>query len=785
MRRYFYIVMFAAPALAGSGLVYAQTATPAAPPVQTLPEENVVGSTPLLGSGVPRDQVPAATQVLTPQDVSRTGVPSLTDALNAAVPSVHLSDSSGNPWQPDILFRGFTASPVEGETQGLAVYVNGQRFNSAFGDTVNWDLIPANAIAQVNVEGGNPAFGLNALGGSVNVKLKDGFSYHGGDLTVYGGMYGRAAALFQYGAESDNTSAYVAANVIHDRSWRATGASDVRQIYTDLGWRGRDAEVHASITAADNQLGNPGATPVDLLSVDRAAASTSPNTVTNKYVNLNLSGTYDVTDSTSVQAVAYVSNFHQYLLNGVTEDASPCDPTMSPYSSTTLCEGDAMTAITQPNGALVPADLGSGSSYSGLALQSINTTAYGASAQVSNQSAVFGLHNRIVAGLSVDAGETDYGTKTLIGGISPARTFIGPGYVMDQADQSSIPVMLHTYNQYYGAFFNDRLEVTNRLALSLSGRFNLVDTSIHDTDGVLLDQQQLNASHQYSRFNPGIGLTYQVARPVQAYLNYSEANRAPTPNESECSNAAIPCLLPNAFLSDPPLKQVVARTFEAGVRGRLPDVAGGRLTWDADAFHTENTDDLVFKYDANANAGGYYSNIGRTLRQGFEATITWRGQGVRATLGYTYTDATYQSAFPLSSPNNPGTAANNGIENVVAGDRLPGVPAHKLTLVADYDVTDRLTVGGSLIASSSQFLYLDDANLTKQLGGFVVANVNATYRVADHIQIFGLVNNVTDQRYATYGTFAPVSLISPNFSNTRVYSPAAPIAAYGGVRVTF
>jgi outer membrane receptor protein involved in Fe transport len=96
-----------------------------------------------------------------------------------------------NVFQPDILFRGFTASPVAGTSEGLAVYVNGMRFNDAFGDTVNWDLIPSVAIGTVNVEASNPVFGLNALGGSVNVQLKNGFTSQGGDATGYYGSYNR------------------------------------------------------------------------------------------------------------------------------------------------------------------------------------------------------------------------------------------------------------------------------------------------------------------------------------------------------------------------------------------------------------------------------------------------------------------------------------------------------------------------------------------------------------------------------------------------------------------
>jgi len=757
---------------AGTGSA-AKTAPTLAPDIG-LPGVDVIGSTPLLGSGVDPNTVPAEVRVLTPQDINRIGLPSLTDTLSTLVPSVHLNDLSGNPFQPDLLFRGFTASPVEGETQGLAVYLNGARFNSPFGDTVNWDLIPSNAIAQVNVESGNPVFGLNALGGSVAVKLKDGFTYHGGEFVAYGGSYGRAAALFQYGLEAQDTSAYIALDAIHDHNWRDTAGSELRQLYADVGWRNDRSEVHLNITADDNTLGNPGATPVDLLSIDRAANATAPNTVRNRYVSISLRGTYDVTDTTSLQALAYVSNLSQRLNNGDTTDATPCtaDPTQ-------LCEDDAETPITTPTGATVPAAIAGSDGYSGLTLEGIDSTAFGASAQVSNDAQILGRHNRLVAGVSFDGGITGFNSTTYFGGLSDNFFFVGPGYEVDQADLSTAPVSLESYNQYYGVFLTDRYELTDRFAATLSGRFNLADISLHDRLGTTL-----TADHQYERFNPGVGLTYQVLPPLQLFANYSEANRAPTPNELECSNPAIPCLLPNAFESDPSLKQVVAHTIELGARGRLPDVVGGRLTWDADFFHTENNDDIIFVSAPDSNAGGDFQNAGTTLRQGFEATLTWRGRGIRATLGYTYTDATYQTALALNSPNNP-AADENGVIHVVPGDRLPLVPKHRATLTVDYDVTPQWTIGGSLIGNTSEYLFADDANQTKPLGGYVVANLNTSYRLTKNIQVFGVVNNVTNQRYATYGTFVPVNLISPAFTNTRVYSPAAPMEAFGGVRVTF
>ena len=182
----------------GAGAAHAETATSSV----VLPGVEVVGGTPAPGSELSRDHIPAATEVLGPRDIDRTGIPSLTGAILEDVPSAILNDTQGNVFQPDILFRGFTASPVAGTAQGLAIYVDGARFNDAFGDTVNWDLIPPSAIESAAIEGSNPVFGLNALGGSMSIRLKSGFSYQGGSATAYGGSYGRAAGDVEYGRQA-------------------------------------------------------------------------------------------------------------------------------------------------------------------------------------------------------------------------------------------------------------------------------------------------------------------------------------------------------------------------------------------------------------------------------------------------------------------------------------------------------------------------------------------------------------------------------------------------------
>ena len=137
---------------------------------------------------------------------------------------------------------------------------------------------------------------------------------------------------------------------------------------------------------------------------------------------------------------------------------------------------------------------------------------------------------------------------------------------------------------------------------------------------------------------------------------------------------------------------------------------------------------------------------------------------------------------------NPAADANGNL-TINPGDRLPGVPAHQGKLGLTYHVTDRWTVGAVAIAQSGQYLFGDEANLTPQLPGFVTLNLSTSYQLTPHIQFFASVDNVTDAKYYTYGTFSPTSSVylsqAPNATNPRSYSPAAPIGAFGGVRITF
>ncbi len=736
----------------------------------------VVGVTPLQGPAVDPNSVVESTRVLDATDINRTGIPSLTGAILEDIPSVTVNDAEGNGFQPDILFRGFTASPVAGTPEGIAIYVNGARFNDAFGDTVNWDLIPPSAIASVNLEAANPLFGLNALGGSLSVTMKNGFTAPTTSLTAYGGTYGRASGIMEFARQFGDFGIYAVGDVTHDEGFRQTSESNLYRLYTDLGWRDGPAELHLAITAAHDTLGNPGATPEQALNADISNIFTAPNTVDNNYLGFNVNGSFMLDSTTTLHGLGYFQTLNQIVPNGITEEVAPCGD-----GTGLLCNSDG-TVVTGPNNAPVK-DFLNGATYSGLSVQQLNSHAYGASGQVSETTPLGSLGNRLVVGASFDGSRSIFAGFQEIGGFDPySREFLYPGVIQDQPSEGVNPVRVRSETNFYGISLSDTLNVSPLLDLNVAGRYNDAKISLTDLLG-----GPVNGQHTYDRFNPSAGLIFHATATLQFYANYSETNRAPTPEELSCASAANPCSLLNFFVGDPNLNQVVAHTYEAGLRGRVGD-SQHVLNWNFDAYHTEDTNDIIYETTVYNPNLAFYTNAGRTRRRGMEANLSYDRQRLHLRFGYALTDATFQTPLLLNT-NSPAADAN-GNEQVLPGDRIPGIPKHRGNLVADYSLTSRLSVGASAIVQSSVYRFGDEANLTAPLGGYTVVDLNAAYRPNDAVTLFAVLNNALDKRYYTYGSFGPVGDVPwPNVpggvTDPSTASPGLPIAVYGGVRVTF
>jgi iron complex outermembrane recepter protein len=756
----------------------AQDPSPAADatPTVTLPSVEVVGATPLLGSGVDRDKVPAQTHVLTDQDISRNGYPQALRALNEDVPGVTLDAAAGNPFQPNLLYHGFLASPLQGNPQGLAVYLNGARFNQPFGDTVNWDLIPDLAIDRMDLVGSNPVFGLNALGGALSVRMKNGFTYQGGEVDLLGGSFAHYQGNLQYGVQSGNTAAYVAATGLHEGGWRDLQSSNLGNFYSDLGWRGYGGEVHINVTAAQTRLNGPGTSPVELLGVNPSAQFTAPNLITNKYTQVNLTGSYDINDTTSLQGLAYYTYLLQKVYNGNVPNLSPCND-----GSGLLCEAPGVVG-TDVNGNPIP-DFLNGGPYSDLDHQSTNTNGYGVSLQITNRDELFGRPNQFIAGFSFDGAQTLFSASTQIGGLSlNDRVFAGPGITIDQADGSIAPVRVGISDAYYGAFFTDTLDFTPQLSGNVAGRYNLAQIDLSDQLG-----SALTGNHTYSRFNPAGGLTYKILPGLTVYASYADANRAPTAAELTCSSAASPCSLANFFTGDPNLQQVVSHTIEAGVRSQFRPFEGANVSANIAYYRSTLNNDILF-VNSPIQGRAFFQNVGTTLRQGVDVSAQVKTDRLLAWIAYSYIDATFQTGFTASSNNNPDADANGNIQ-IQPGNHLPGIPSNLWKLGVDYKMTDAWTVGGTGVAASGQFLFGDEANLTSKTPAYFVLNLHTSYQLTPNLQLFGQIENAFNTTYYTFGTFSPTSSVPivqvPGAANPRSYSPAAPVAGTVGIRVTF
>jgi iron complex outermembrane recepter protein len=780
-------------------------------PVVAAPERLYVNVSPLPGGEIDREKVPSNVQTISASDLDNAKSPSLLDSMVRSLPGVSLSDQSGNAFQRNLDYRGFTASPVPGTVQGLAVYQNGTRINEAFGDVVNWDLIPEMAIARITLMPNNPLFGLNAIGGALSIDMKNGFNYHGTQAEIRGGSYGRVAAGVQSGYQNDNLAAYIAADTIYDQGWRDfSSSSQIRRMYADVGARGDQTEFHVSFTGADNMLGATVATPVELLNQRWSSVYTWPQTTHLQLAFLQANAKWSPTDTFSVQANSYFRSYRSAHLDGNGTNAQACDAG-GPLDGQ-LCIGDGATPLNRnmPIANTLPAN----SALGEIDRNWTNSNSYGGSLQATSTSQLFGHDNHFVMGTSVDRGHTQFRTQAELATVDQIFFATGTGVFVDQPAADDTPVSLAADNTYLGVYATNTFDITSQLSLTAGGRFNLAYINLQDETGT---NPLLTSRNQYSRFNPVIGLTYRITPNFTAYAGYSEANRAPTPLELGCSDPRNPCQIDQFLISDPPLKQVVSHTIEGGLRGELSGGGGTaesvplsrkapvstvengwRLRWGLGLFRTENADDIISIASAAVPNFGFFQNAGTTLRQGVEAKVDLTWNRWTGYANYTFVDATYQSFLTLASPNNP-MAVTDPVTgsrniNVVPGDHIPGIPAHRFKIGGEYAITDAWKLGADLNVVGSQYLIHDDSNLNPKVPAYWVVNMHTSYQVTKNVEIFGLVQNLFNQRYYSAGTFFNIGGFNnstpggPNlftFNDPRTFLPGMPLAAYAGIRATF
>jgi outer membrane receptor protein involved in Fe transport len=747
---------------------------------RTIPRLLVYPTTPVAGAGIDPDKVPASVNVVDASQIKQSGSLNISDALQKYVPGIIVNEVAGNPFQPDVQFRGFVASPVSGTPQGLAVYQNGVRINEAFGDTVNWDLIPTAAINSVTVVTNNPAFGLNALGGAVNVQMKDGFHYHGAEIDTMGGSFGRVQSSAQWGKQVDDFAVYGALEGLHDDGFRNFSASNVRRFYGDVGYKSDSSEFHVNMGAADNNFGAAATVPVELLQQYWGATYTTPQTSENRVGYVNLTGKVEATPTWTIDGSAHVRVFDQKTQDGNPTGTQPCAA-----DATLLCYGDGSTPANGLNGSQLSNPFDPSATLGENDRTTTHSTTTGFSLQATNTDRLFGHDNHFVVGASLDYSVTRFTASAELGTIASDYVVSGSGIFLGPSGSpvSIGPVDLRATNQYTGLYALDTFDVTNAFSLTGGGRFNVANIGLQDQIGT-----SLNGSDTYTRFNPIIGGTYKINSGLTAYAGYSEANRAPTPLELGCADPAHPCIIAAFLVSDPPLKQVVSHTVEAGLRGSK-ELNIGTLGWKFGAYRADNSDDILAIPSPVVQGFGYFQNVGSTRRQGIEAEVNLKSSTMSLYGSYTLVDARFLDALQVGS-NSPFADANGNIQ-ILPGNQIPAIPRHRIKAGIDYSVTDAFKVGGDMLYVSSQYFVGDGSNQAPKLPGYSVFNLHSSYQIDKTFQVYARLDNVFDNRYATYGTFFNTSAV-PNFANggapftdARSLSPARPRAFYVGLKATF
>ncbi len=609
-----------------------------APSRSSCPPVEVVATVPLPGLATPLSEVPANLQVFDAREIGRSGASSVCRVPRTRGDERQHNAASGNPFQPDISFRGFTASPLLGTPTGVSVFLDGVRVNEVFGDVVNWDLIPVNAIASLQVmPGSNPVYGLNTLGGAFAIYTKDGLRYPGAAAEVSGGSYGRRSATAELGGSGGALDGYLTAHAYDEDGWRDHSSSRIRQAFGKGAWRSGRDEVGATLLVADNELNGTQALPVSMLDAPRQAY-TWPDTTHNELAAVTLFGRRGLGGGDSVVVNAYARKLRS---SGVNSNVNP----------------DA-AADDAPQAFNLTSDT--------------HTRSAGASAQWTSTHTLGVTRHRVTAGIAADWGTTDFTQASEDAMFTPDRETVSIGAPATTVDASTRTTQLGVYAQ-------DVVALSERLSGTLSARYQTARIAIDDNTGTA---PGLAGTHTYERLNAAAGATYQLARSSTIYGNVSQGMRVPTAAELTCADPAAPCSLPNIFVADPPLKAVIATTLEAGARGRWTVSGDGRGTWSAALFRTSLADDIQFiATGTGAVNTGYFSNAGRTKRTGIELAGSLPVGPFHLAARYSHIRAVFATDFAEHSPNNASADATGTIV-VHSGDRIPGIPADLLKLRA-------------------------------------------------------------------------------------------------------
>jgi outer membrane receptor protein involved in Fe transport len=731
---------FAVASLALSTLSIAvATRVEADPVVSSLPD--VLVTTPL------NDQADQRQVAANPQTIVASGDSTarhhLLESLSEHGSGLLLNDTQGNPFQPDLSVRGFSASPVLGTPQGVSVYLDGVRVSEVFGDIVNWDLLPSMAIDRVElIPGSDPLFGLNTLGGALSVTTRRGHDTPGASWELEGGSYGRRALSADIGGIQGSWDHYLAAQAYDEDGFGEHDASRLRQLFGKWGYRDERTDATLAVILADNLLSGGQTLPQSFLDQPRQSY-TWPDTTHNTLRGITVNARHALSDAWQWAGNAYTRRVHSHLINSnVNEDFD---------------SGAPISALNTPTNNI---------------LDTIAQDRMGLNSQWIRSSGTADRPHTVIIGAQVDTGTTRFWQWS-----QPA------GALRDTTSTASLDLgtALTTHHRNLSGVLSGSWALPAATRLLVSVRGDRTDITLTDQLGTAL-----NGEHHFERIEPSLGLVWNPSGQLTMYARYDEGLRTPTPVELTCADPTAPCALPNAFAADPPLKPVIARTLEVGARTSEAEP----LQWSLSIYRTRLQDDIEF-VTSGLGAGnlGYFRNVGQTERRGIEGSLSMRIGHLHVSSQYALVDARFESPFTLSSPNHT-DAAPLSCDTctdiaVQPGDRLPGISRHVGTVRLAYEQADT-TMGLTVRGQSSQFLRGDENNHDARgpIPGFVLVHADASWRLREHWQMGLRVQNLLNRRYASFGLLGRNVFTAPGgqFDATGLTWRSEPFTSVGAPR---
>ena len=814
-------------ALAVTAIVPGVAQADDAPPAQIVVTAPPSGSTAVLAD------TPVNAQILSGDALDRQGHANLADLLDANLGSVTLSNGTGSPYQSDVSYRGFQATSLLGSPTGLSVWLEGVRMNEPFGSIVNWDLIPMNAIGAVEVlPGSNPLFGLNTLGGALVLTTKNGVDNGGLGIMAQGGSFARRGAQAEAGGTLAGRALdwFVAGNYDDQDGYRWYTHTRVSQAYGKLRWHGTSAKAELGLIWADSALNGTQGLPLSMLGTPQAAY-TWPDTVANTQLVINLKADTRLSSSLRLSGNLYYRRSGSHSRNSNASLGQYCDgviydcsglalggTALDLYAGNPFMAGSAANAGFAPyRGTLPIHDFTSGVNTT-LVISDIHQHTIGGNGLLNLDAPVGSVSHDLDLGGSFETAAIRYAQGTDLARLVNYQTIPMPWndlYGSDTGFEGSPlinSVAIASRNTSFDVFVRDRIRLTPALGLTAALGYEFTHLSLGGSNATLLDPggsyrwtgsdgntyynpayigasywnaatgalasatvpeggtagpeiDPVKGAHSYHRFNPSIGLTWNPRQDLGFFASYSEAMRAPTAIELACADPATPCSLPTGFNGDPNLKAVLAHSVELGARGTMLE----RVGWNAAAYRTLVDNDIQFIY---APSGlGYFANLGKTVRKGFELGVNADFARVHLAANYGYVAATYRDSFIDAEG-----------QMVTPGSRITGIPRQSFKLRGTFDPTTTVVLGANLIMVSSQYAHGDEANVDVAVPGHTLVNLDVHVTPAPHVELFGKVTNLFDVHFATFGVMGN-NLYTGHDEQFR--TPAAGRAVLGGVRYSF